>query len=59
MRQVLPDKMAHSILNAYQQQIYEIDVERMAEGGGVPRPNSVWNESIQILNAAKKQLLGY
>ncbi|KAH8769533.1 hypothetical protein BGZ57DRAFT_765597 [Hyaloscypha finlandica] len=46
------------ILTAYQQQIYEIDLERMAEGGGVVRRDSVWNESIQILNAAKKQLLG-
>jgi hypothetical protein len=50
--------MIYSILTAYQQRIYEIDLERMAEGGGVVRRDSVWNESIQILNAAKKQLLG-
>ena len=56
--QWLANKMIHSILTAYQQQIYEIDLERMAEGGGVVRRDSVWNESIQILNAAKKQLLG-
>jgi hypothetical protein len=38
--------------------MYEIDLERMAEGGGAIKHNSVWNESIQILRAAKQQLLG-
>lgn len=51
--------MAPSILDAFQKQIYEIDLERLVEGGGVIRGDSIWNESIQILNAAKKQLLGY
>jgi hypothetical protein len=49
--------LVHRILGAYQQQIYEIDLERMSEGAGAS--TSVWNESIQILNAAKRQLLGH
>jgi hypothetical protein len=47
------------ILSAYQQQAYELDLERMAEGIGALNTESVWNESIKILNAAKRQLLGY
>ncbi|KAE9372452.1 hypothetical protein N431DRAFT_339677 [Stipitochalara longipes BDJ] len=46
------------ILTAYQKQMYEIDLERRAEGYGTIKPNSVWNDSIEILKAAKRQLLG-
>jgi hypothetical protein len=51
----------HRITNAYEERMYEIDVERMADGlptvpGGPP---SIYDESIEILNTAKKQILGY
>jgi hypothetical protein len=41
--------------------MWEIDLERMADGlptvsGGPP---SIYDESMKILNAAKKQILGY
>ena len=47
------------IADAHQQRIWEIELERMSEGVTTSEPNDVWNESIRILNAAKKQLLGY
>jgi hypothetical protein len=39
--------------------MYEIDLERLAGGVTTSNSGSVWNESIKILNTAKKQLLGY
>jgi hypothetical protein len=41
--------------------VWEIDIERMADGAHMAPgdPPTVFDESIKILNAAKKQLLGY
>jgi hypothetical protein len=47
------------ISSAYRQRIWEIELERMSEGATASDPNDIWNESIRILNAAKKQLLEY
>jgi hypothetical protein len=49
------------ITDAYQQRAWEIDLERTADGvmtrlGATP---SIYDESIKILNTAKRQLLGY
>jgi hypothetical protein len=49
-----------SIVDAYQQRIYEIELERMSDGYYAKgATGTVFDESIEILSAAKKQLLGY
>ena len=53
--------LIHSrISDAYQQAMHEIDLERLADGAptGPGAPPSIFDESIKVLNAAKRQLLG-
>ena len=48
------------ITDAYQQQVWEIDLERMADVSTGPGASpSIFEKSVKILNAAKRQLLGY
>ena len=49
------------ILDAYRQRMWEIDLERMSDGNysvGDNMVNNRWDESINILTAARRQLLG-
>ncbi len=49
-----------SVLDAYQQRMWEIEMERKADAKWENKPsNTVWDESIAIFDAAKRQILGY
>lgn len=49
------------IIEAYQQRMWEVELERTADTGyaATRGPNNVWDESVAILRAAKKKLVGY
>ncbi len=49
-------------MDAYQQRMWEIELERISEGsyGTIERPvDNRWDQSIRIVKAAKRQLLGH
>ncbi|PQE18981.1 hypothetical protein CJF32_00010061 [Rutstroemia sp. NJR-2017a WRK4] len=49
------------IIEAYQKRMWEVEIERRADVGYTTAPgtNNVWDESVAILRAAKKKLVGY
>jgi len=52
----------HRITNAFEQRMFEIELEKMSDGTFDPaQPNgdNVWNDSIRILKAARKKLVGF
>lgn len=61
---MLPNSLANSsisrIVAAYHEAMREIERDRrIDEGWDSMAPNNVWDESMAILGAAKRQLLGY
>ncbi|KAM3068443.1 hypothetical protein ACMFMG_009582 [Clarireedia jacksonii] len=49
------------IIEAYQKRMWEVEIERRADVRYTTAPgtNNVWDESVAILRAAKKKLVGY
>ncbi|KAF7896969.1 uncharacterized protein EAF01_009372 [Botrytis porri] len=55
------EALEREILEAYQKRMWEVELERVADTNyaEAPGPDNVWDQSIAVLRAAKKQLVGY
>ncbi|KAF7877269.1 hypothetical protein EAF04_000952 [Stromatinia cepivora] len=58
---VREEALEKEILEAYQQRMWEVELERVADTDykEAPGPDNVWDQSVAILRAAKKKLVGY
>jgi hypothetical protein len=58
---ISPHTNSRRIIEAYQKRMWEVEIERRADVGYTTAPgtNNVWDESVAILRAAKKKLVGY
>ncbi|KAM0164249.1 hypothetical protein ACHAQE_003030 [Botrytis cinerea] len=58
---VREEALEREILEAYQKRMWEVELERVAdtEYTEAPGPDNVWDQSVAILRAAKKKLVGY
>ncbi|KAI9640334.1 hypothetical protein NHQ30_011076 [Ciborinia camelliae] len=58
---VREEALEKEILEAYQKRMWEVELERVADTNytEAPGPDNVWDQSVAILRAAKKKLVGY